>query len=60
MLLWLSDRSQAAADFAQDLPALAHRGGNNVNGNPVTVAASGLTKVYAGEQSADYFGVPQR
>jgi hypothetical protein len=32
--------------------------GNNINGDPVTVAASGLQTVYAGTAAAAYFGVP--
>jgi hypothetical protein len=32
--------------------------GNNISGQPVTRSSSGLTTVYAGEESADYFGVP--
>jgi len=58
MLLWLSDRSQAAAGFVQNYLLTHPASGNDINGNPVTVSASGLTAVYAGEASADYFGVP--
>ena len=58
MLLWLSDRSQAAADFVKGYLLSHTAAGNDINGNPVTVSASGLTKVYAGEASAEYFGVP--
>ena len=58
MLWWLSDRSQAAADFVKHY-LLTHRAaGNNIAGSPVTVPASGLAKVYAGAASAAYFGVP--
>jgi hypothetical protein len=58
MLLWLSDRSQAAANFVKQY-LLAHpASGNDINGNPITVSASGLKKVYAGAQSAAFFGVP--
>jgi hypothetical protein len=32
--------------------------GNNIGGNPITVSASGLTKVYAGAASAALYGVP--
>jgi Type I phosphodiesterase / nucleotide pyrophosphatase len=58
MLLWLSDRSQAAADFVKNYLLTHPATGNNVSGQPVTRSSSGLTTVYAGEESADYFGVP--
>jgi hypothetical protein len=58
MLLWLSDRSQAAADFVKSYLLSHTAAGNDISGNPITVSASGLAKVYAGEASADYFGVP--
>jgi hypothetical protein len=57
MLWWLSDRSQAAADFVKQYLLTHSAAGNNVSGGPVTVPASGLAKVYAGAQSAAYFGV---
>ena len=58
MLWWLSNRSQAAADFVQHYLLTHSAAGNNISGGPVTVPASGLTRVYAGAQSAAYFGVP--
>jgi hypothetical protein len=58
MLWWLSDRSQAATDFVKHYLLTHSAAGNNIAGNPVTVPASGLTKVYAGAQSAAVFGVP--
>jgi hypothetical protein len=58
MLWWLSDRSQAAADFVKHFLLTNPAAGNNIFGNAITVAKSGLTKVYAGDQSAAYFGVP--
>ena len=58
MLWWLSDRSQAAADFVKQYLLTHSAAGNNIGGSPVTVPASGLTKVYAGAASAAYFGVP--
>jgi hypothetical protein len=58
MLWWLSNRSQAAANFVKHYllthTAVAH----NIDGKPLTVPASGLSKVYAGAESAAYFGVP--
>jgi hypothetical protein len=57
MQWWLSDRSQAAADFAKNF-LLSHSGvGNDINGNPKAYTSSGLTTVYAGEAAADYYGV---
>ena len=58
MLLWLSNRSQAAADFVQQYLLTHSAAGNNVSGNPVTVSASGLKAVYAGAASAARYGVP--
>jgi hypothetical protein len=58
MLLWLSDRSQAAADFVKNFLLTHPAAGNDINGNPVTVSASGLKTVYAGDASAHFFGVP--
>ena len=57
MLWWLSDRSQAAANFVKQYLLTHSAAGNNVSGGPVTVPASGLTRVYAGAESAAYFGV---
>jgi hypothetical protein len=57
MLLWLTDRSQPAADFAKNF-LLAYSGvGNDINDNPKPFAASGLSTVYAGSAAADYFHV---
>jgi hypothetical protein len=58
MLLWLSDRSQAAADFVQHYLLTHPAAGNNISGNPITVSASGLRAVYAGAHAAALFGVP--
>jgi hypothetical protein len=58
MLLWLSDRSKAAADFVKHYLLTHSAAGNNIAGNPITVSASGLKKVFAGEEAADFFGVP--
>jgi len=55
MLLWLNDRSQAAADFAKAF-LLSYSGtGNDINGNPKPYTSSGLATVYAGSQSTAYF-----
>jgi hypothetical protein len=58
MLLWLSNRSQAAAEFVKQYLLTHDAAGNNISGNPVTVPASGLKTVYAGAASAAFFGVP--
>jgi hypothetical protein len=58
MLLWLSDRSQAAANFVKHYLLTHSAPGNNVNDQPITVTSSGLKKVYAGKAAADFIGVP--
>jgi len=58
MLLWLSDRSQAAADFVKSYLLSHSAAGNNISGSPITVTASGLKRVYAGAASAALYGVP--
>jgi hypothetical protein len=58
MLLWLSDRSQTAANFVKSYLLTHSAAGNNINDQPITVSSSGLKKVYAGAQSARFFGVP--
>jgi hypothetical protein len=58
MQLWLSDRSQAAADFVRNYLLTHPASGNDINGSPITVAASGLTKAYAGAAAAAFIGVP--
>ncbi|MDH6138259.1 hypothetical protein P3T35_000236 [Kitasatospora sp. GP30] len=57
VLLWLNDRSAAATAFAKNYLLAQHGTGNDINGRPKAFTASGLTKVYAGEDAADYFGV---
>jgi hypothetical protein len=58
LLWWLSDRSQAAADFAKNYlwthaaPAVTY------TGQTITVQRSGLKEVFAGQQAAHFFGVP--
>ena len=57
MLLWLTDRSQAAADFAKAY-LLAHNGtGNDINSNPKGYTASGLSTIYAGRAAANFMDV---
>jgi Type I phosphodiesterase / nucleotide pyrophosphatase len=57
MLIWLTDRSDAATAFAKNF-LLNHSGtGNDINGNPKPYTASGLSQVFAGADAAQYFGV---
>nr|WP_326855525.1 alkaline phosphatase family protein [Actinocrinis sp.] len=56
MLWWLSDRSQAAADFAKNFLLSLTGTGNDINGNPKPFTSAGLKAVYAGEAASDYFG----
>jgi Type I phosphodiesterase / nucleotide pyrophosphatase len=58
MLWWLSNRSQAAANFAKHYLLTHTAVAYNIHGKRVTVSASGLAEVYAGAASAAYFGVP--
>ena len=58
MLLWLSDRSQAAADFVKNYLLTNSAQAVNYAGQTVTVPQSGLSQVFAGADSAQYFGVP--
>ncbi len=58
MLIWLTDRSQAAAAFARDF-LLHHDGtGNDITGASKPYAASGLACVSAGAAAAAFIGVP--
>ena len=56
--MWLSDRSEEAAQFAANYLMSHSAEGNTVEGKPRTLASSGLQKVYAGAAAAAYFGVP--
>jgi hypothetical protein len=58
MLWWLSNRSQAAANFTRHYLLTHTAVAVNIHGKQLTVAASGLSKVYAGAAAAAYFGVP--
>jgi hypothetical protein len=58
MLLWLSDRSQAATDFVKNYLQTHSAAGNDVNGNAITVPTSGVKQVYAGAEAAKLIGVP--
>ncbi len=56
MLWWLSDRSQAAADFAKNYLLNLTGTGNDINGNPKPFTSGGLKAVYAGVAASNYFG----
>jgi hypothetical protein len=57
MLVWLSDRSSTATQFAKTF-LLNHSGtGNDINGSPKAYTASGLKTVLAGADAAAYFHV---
>jgi predicted AlkP superfamily pyrophosphatase or phosphodiesterase len=54
---YLSDNSQAACDFVKSYLWDHTAQGFDVNKNPVTVQHSGLTRIWAGAEAADFFGV---
>jgi hypothetical protein len=56
MQLWLSDHSQAAADFAKSYLAAHSAAGNDISGAAKTTTSSGLSTIYAGKAVASYFG----
>jgi arylsulfatase A-like enzyme len=57
MLWWLSDRSQAAADFVKNYLWTHSAPAVNYAGQTITVQHSGLSQIFAGQESAQYFGV---
>ncbi|MFF2808087.1 alkaline phosphatase family protein [Streptomyces sp. NPDC058000] len=57
MLLWLNDRSAEATSFAKKYLLAQSGQGNDINGKPKAFTNGGLSKVYAGKDAADYFGV---
>jgi hypothetical protein len=58
MLLWLSDRSPAAANFVKSYLLSHSAAANDINGKAITVPTSGVKKVYAGRAAARLIGVP--
>jgi hypothetical protein len=56
--MWLSDRSEEAAQFAADYLMSHSATGNTAEGASRTLGTSGLQSVYAGAAAASYFGVP--
>jgi hypothetical protein len=57
MLLWLSDRSQTATDYARQFLMNYTNSAASVDGKPVTSA--GLNQVYTGDAAARLIGVRQ-
>jgi hypothetical protein len=57
LLWWLSDRSQAATDFVKHYLWSHSAPAINYAGQTITVQHSGLAQIFAGRQSAQYFGV---
>jgi hypothetical protein len=58
LLWWLSDRSQAATDFVKNYLWTHTAPAVNYAGQTITVQHSGLREIFAGHQSAHFFGVP--
>jgi arylsulfatase A-like enzyme len=58
LLWWLSDRSQAATDFVKHYLWTHTAPAVNYAGHTITVQHSGLREIFAGQQSAQFFGVP--
>ncbi|MDG3016095.1 alkaline phosphatase family protein [Speluncibacter jeojiensis] len=56
MILWLSDHSQSAADFAAKYLRDHSGSGTDINGRPVRAAASGTSSIHAGADAAAFFG----
>ncbi|WP_037605262.1 alkaline phosphatase family protein [Streptacidiphilus rugosus] len=57
VLLWLNDHSQAAADFAKNYLLAQSGTGTDIDKAAKPFTHSGLTKVYAGAEAAQFFGV---
>ena len=57
-LMWLNDRSQAAADYAKSFLWNYSGTGNDINGNPKPFVHAGLDTIYAGAAAAAFMNVP--
>ncbi len=57
MLLWLSDRSRAATAFAKSWLLTHPVTGHDIKGAPRVLSGSGLSRVFAGQGAADFYGV---
>jgi hypothetical protein len=58
LLWWLSDRSQQATEFVKNYLWAHSAPAVNYAGQTVTVQHSGLQQIFAGVESAKFFGVP--
>jgi predicted AlkP superfamily pyrophosphatase or phosphodiesterase len=58
MLIWLSDRSRTAEEFAKDFLQNHSGTGNDITGASKAYQHSGLAKIYAGPDAARFIGVP--
>ncbi|WP_330297304.1 alkaline phosphatase family protein [Streptomyces sp. NBC_00503] len=56
LLLWLNDRSAAAARFAEEYLLAQNGAGTDIDGKSKAFTASGLTGVHAGAEAARYYG----
>jgi hypothetical protein len=57
LLWWLSDRSQQATEFVKNYLWTHSAAAVNYAGQTVTVQHSGLKQIFAGQESAQFFGV---
>src|SRR6202050_4756343 len=57
LLWWLSDRSQQATEFVKNYLWTHSAPAVNYAGQTVTVQHSGLKRIFAGQESAEFFGV---
>jgi hypothetical protein len=57
VLLWLNDRSPAATEFAKNYLLAQTGNGVDINGKARPFDRSGLEKVYAGAEAAEFFHV---
>jgi hypothetical protein len=57
LLWWLSDRSQQATEFVKNYLWTHSAPAVNYAGQTVTVQHSGLKQIFAGQESAEFFGV---
>ena len=57
MLLWLTDRSRPATEFARTYLLQHAATGNDITGAARTVAASGLARAFAGADAARFLGM---
>jgi hypothetical protein len=57
IMMWLTNRSAEATEFAKNYLLHQNGVGNDINGNPKPFTASGLQTVYAGAAAARYFHV---